>query len=263
MRHEISFWESLMIQKRVIWALCMREVLTRYGRRNIGFLWLFVEPMLFTLIIAMVIIFIRHRHFGLLSPFAFAVTGYATVMLWRNMPSRCLHALESNASLLYHRHVKIMDIYFARILLEGAGATVALFFLIIFFSVFGVMSLPVDPLQVCVGWFMLAWFGFSLALFIGPVSERSKFVEIMWKPLSYILFPFSGAMFLVDMMPPQAREAILWFPMVHGVEYLREGYFGPVIKFHYDLRYMALFNLGLMVLGFSNLRHVSRQSHPE
>ncbi len=252
-----------MIQKRVIWALCMREVLTRFGRRNIGFLWLFVEPMLFTLIIAMVIIFIRHSHFGAFSPFAFAVTGYSTVMLWRNMPSRCLHALESNASLLYHRHVKIMDIYFARILLEGVGATVALFFLIIFFSVFGIISLPVNPLQVCVGWFMMVWFGCSLALFIGPTSERSKFVEIIWRPFSYILFPFSGAMFVVDMMPPQARQAILWFPMVHGVECIREGYFGPVIKFHYDLGYLALFNLGLMVLGFSNLRHVSRQSHPE
>ena len=68
-------------------------------------------------------------------------------------------------------------------------------------------------------------------------------------------------MFVVDMMPPQAQQLILWFPMVHGVECLREGYFGPVIKFHYDLGYLALFNLGLMVLGFSNLRHVSRQSH--
>jgi ABC-type polysaccharide/polyol phosphate export permease len=253
----------MMIQKRVIWALCMREVLTRFGRRNIGFLWLFVEPMLFTLIIAMVVIFIRHSHFGVLSPFAFAVTGYATVMLWRNMPSRCLHALESNASLLYHRHVKIIDIYFARILLEAAGATMALVFMICFFSVFGIMALPKDPLKVCVGWLMLAWFGFSLALFIGPASERSKFVEIIWKPLSYILFPFSGAMFVVDMLPPEAQKPILLFPMVHGVELLREGYFGPVIKFHYDLGYMAAINLLLMVIGFSQLRHVSNKRHPE
>ena len=252
-----------MIQRRVIWALCMREVLTRFGRRNIGFLWLFVEPMLFTLIIATVIVYVRHRHFGVISPWAFAITGYSTVMLWRNMPSRCIGALQANASLLYHRHVKIMDIYFARILLEGAGATVSFFFLIIFFYLFGVISLPVSPIQVCLGWFMLAWFGCSLALFIGPASERSKFVEIIWKPLSYILFPLSGAMFMVDMLPQQAQSTILYFPMVHGVECLREGFFGPVVKFHYDLGYMALFNLGLMVLGFSNLRHVSRMSHPE
>jgi ABC-type polysaccharide/polyol phosphate export permease len=33
----------------VLGALLIRELLTRYGRHNIGFLWLFVEPMIFTL----------------------------------------------------------------------------------------------------------------------------------------------------------------------------------------------------------------------
>lgn len=35
--HKTSFWESLLIQKRVIGALLMREIITRYGRNNIGF----------------------------------------------------------------------------------------------------------------------------------------------------------------------------------------------------------------------------------
>ena len=38
---------SFQIQRlQVVWALILREILTRYGRHNIGFLWLFVEPML-------------------------------------------------------------------------------------------------------------------------------------------------------------------------------------------------------------------------
>ena len=37
--HKTSFLESLLIQKRVIGALLMREIITRYGRNNIGFLW--------------------------------------------------------------------------------------------------------------------------------------------------------------------------------------------------------------------------------
>ena len=46
---EPSLWESFRIQLRVIGALLIRESLTRYGRHNIGFLWLFAEPMFFTL----------------------------------------------------------------------------------------------------------------------------------------------------------------------------------------------------------------------
>jgi len=43
-----DFLRSLVIQTRVIGALVMREIITRYGRHNIGFMWVFVEPMMFT-----------------------------------------------------------------------------------------------------------------------------------------------------------------------------------------------------------------------
>jgi len=39
---------SVVIQTRVVGALIMREIITRYGRHNIGFMWVFVEPMMFT-----------------------------------------------------------------------------------------------------------------------------------------------------------------------------------------------------------------------
>ena len=41
--------DAWRVERRVIWALMLREMMTRYGRHNIGFLWLFAEPMLFTL----------------------------------------------------------------------------------------------------------------------------------------------------------------------------------------------------------------------
>ena len=45
-----TFLQSLHIQRRVISALLKREIITRYGRNNIGFMWLFVEPLVMTLI---------------------------------------------------------------------------------------------------------------------------------------------------------------------------------------------------------------------
>ena len=47
-----SFLHSLAIQLRVIRALLMREVITRFGRHNLGVLWLVAEPMIFTLGVA-------------------------------------------------------------------------------------------------------------------------------------------------------------------------------------------------------------------
>lgn len=254
---------SWSIQRRVIWALVLREIMTRYGRHNIGFLWLFVEPMMFTVGVTAIWTATKSVHGSDLPIVAFAVTGYSSVLLWRNMPGRCIGALGPNLPLLYHRNVRPIDIYASRLLLEVAGATMSFVFLVLFFAFCGWLEMPEDVLQIVGGWLMLAWFGFGLALFFGALSEESETVEKIWHPLSYLLFPLSGAAFMVDALPEAAQDFVLWLPMVHGVEYLREGYFGSNMTAHYDLAYMAMVNLGLTVLGLSKVLKISRTVVPE
>lgn len=254
---------ALAIQRRVVWALVLREMLTRYGRHNIGFLWLFVEPMLFTLGVTTLWTATESVHGSNLPIVAFAVTGYSSVLLWRNMPGRCIGALTPNLALLFHRNVRPIDIYLSRLILEAAGATMSFVFLILFFSFIGWLDLPEDMLQIVGGWLMLAWFGGALALFLGALSETSETVEKLWHPTSYILFPLSGAAFLTDALPVAAQKAVLILPMVHGVEFVREGYFGSQINAHYDLAYMAIINLVLSLAGLIRLRALSRSVVPE
>ena len=227
--------ESWRIQRRVIWALILREILTRYGRHNIGFLWLFVEPMLFTVGVTALWTATKAVHGSNLPIVAFAVTGYSSVLLWRNMPARCILAIPPNFGLLYHRNVRPLDIYLSRLILEAAGAGTSFVVLILFFHFTGWLALPEDALQVAAAWLMLAWFGTGLALFLGALSETYETVEKLWHPASYLLFPLAGAAFLVDALPVQAQEYVLLLPMVHGVEMLREGYFGSQMTAHYDL----------------------------
>ena len=110
---------------------------------------------------------------------------------------------------------------------------------------------------------MLAWFGGSLALFLGALSERSELVDKIWHPISYLLFPMSGAAFLVDSLPAPAQKIMLLFPMVHGVELLREGYFGSIMVAHYDMSYMATCCALLSLFGYALERDVSRKVMPE
>src|SRR3954467_5761983 len=84
------------VQRRGLSALVMRELLTRYGRNNIGFLWLFLEPMPFTLVITAFWAATRSIHGSSIPITAFALTGYSSVLLWRNMVSRCINAIETN-----------------------------------------------------------------------------------------------------------------------------------------------------------------------
>jgi ABC-type polysaccharide/polyol phosphate export permease len=263
MNPNTSLRRSLQIQFRVIGALLMREVITRYGRHNIGFLWLFVEPMLFTLGVTGLWTLADGHHFTNIPIAAFALTGYSSVLLWRNMPNRCSKAIEPNLALMYHRQVKVIDIFASRLILEIAGTTASFITLGLIFTATGWINPPEDILKIMFGWFMLAWFGSALSLWVGALSERSEIIEKLWHPLSYLLFPLSGAAFMVSWLPSAAQEYILLLPMVHGVEILREGYFGSMVHAHYDMSYMAIMNLCLTLLGLSQVRVVSRTIIPE
>lgn len=258
-----SFMRSWAIQRRVLWALLMREVLTRYGRHNIGFMWLFVEPMLFTLGVTALWTATKSIHGSNLPIVAFAVTGYSSVLLWRNMPSRCVDAVDPNRSLLYHRNVRVMDLFLARLILEAAGGTISLIVLSTIFTLLGKMDPPEDVLQVVGGWLMLAWFGMALAMTLGAASERSELVHKLWHPVSYLLFPLSGAAFLLSSMPEQAQEYLQYLPMINGLEYLREGFFGSKMDAIYDMGYMAMVNLVLTLIGLIQIRLLADTVIPE
>ena len=255
-----SLINSFAIQWRVIRALLMREVITRYGRHNIGVLWLVGEPMLFTLGVTALWSGAGMSHGSSLPIIAFAITGYSSVLMWRNSVGRANSAIQGNFSLLYHRNVQVIDVFVTRITLELAGASGSFLVLALFFTAGEWIKPPEDLLKVLQGWAMLAWFGTALALTVGAATAYSEIIERLWHPVSYLLFPLSGAAFMVEWLPPAAQKVVLTLPMVHGVEMVREGYFGSRVRTHYDLGYMATCCLVLTLVGLFLVRDAGRRA---
>ena len=248
---------SLAIQFRVLRAIILREVITRYGRDNLGVLWLFFEPMLFT--VGVLGLWTLMGIGGHQLPIAaFCVTGYSSVLLWRNCANRASMAIPPNHGLLYHRNVRVLDLLMARIILEVVGAMLSFIILTCFFVYIGVMEWPDDLLKVVFGWMLLSWFGASLAILIGAASAFSQVVERLWHPAAYLFFPLAGAVYLVDWLPLQYQQLALYIPTVSGLELMREGYFGDAMKAHYDLVYMMTFCLGQTLLALWLVRQAGQ-----
>jgi capsular polysaccharide transport system permease protein len=254
-----SLLYSLRIQRRVLHALLMREIITRFGRENLGVLWLIVEPMVFTLGVTTLWTAAGLHHGSPIPIVAFAVTGYSSVLMWRNSASKASSAVIQNQSLLYHRNVHVIDVLITRTLLEIGGATGSFIILSFFFIYIGWMPPPVDLLQVLFGWFMLAWFGTCLALIIGAATAFSEIAERLWHPTAYLLFPLSGAAFMVEWLPSNMQKLVLLLPMVHGTEMLRQGYFGNVVRTHYDVGYMGSFCLVMSLVALYLVNQAGRR----
>lgn len=254
-----SLSASFVIQRRVIWALLMREIITRYGRHNIGVLWLVAEPMVFTVGVATLWTAAGFGHGSAMPVAAFAITGYSSVLLWRNAVSKCNAAIQHNFNLLYHRNVRVMDVFATRIILEIGGTTASFVLLSALMIGTGFIPVPVDLLTAIFGWLLLAWFGAALATMVGAAASFSEIVDRIWHPVSYFMFPLSGAAFMVDWFAPPVRDVLLWLPMVHGVEMVRDGFYGHLMRTHYDPAFLAGTNLLLSMAGLLLLRAAGRR----
>ncbi|MCR9180875.1 MAG: capsule biosynthesis protein, partial [Erythrobacteraceae bacterium] len=66
----------------------LRELTTRFGRENIGFLWIMVEPLLFALLVGALWRAMKGPLEYGVDIVAFVVTGYIPLVLFRSTISR-------------------------------------------------------------------------------------------------------------------------------------------------------------------------------
>src|SRR5580693_8071501 len=207
-----DFWDDLATQWRVVGALLIREIYTRFGRDGLGFGWIVLEPLIFAVPVLLLWSVVRapYEHGVALLPFLWS--GYLPILLFRHVGARMLLFVRVNACLLYHRQVTIFDIFLARCLLEVASnlAAVAASFAL-FYSV-GLLDLPRDLPIFYLGYFYTIWWSAVIGLIIGALSERSDWVEKIWTPFSYLYMFFSGFMFMAAWLPAGLRGWALLMP---------------------------------------------------
>src|SRR5579884_2661625 len=80
-RKLVAAWRT---QRRVISALMMRELITRFGRENIGFLWIMVEPLLFAVFVGILWSFMKGPEEHGIGIVAFVASGYIPLVMFRS-----------------------------------------------------------------------------------------------------------------------------------------------------------------------------------
>lgn len=247
------------IQKRVIGALMLRELTTRFGRENIGFLWIMVEPLLFAVLVGLLWRVMKGPVEYGVDIVAFVVSGYIPLVLFRSSVSRAVNSFTANGSLMYHRQIKILDLILVRFFIELIGHMMAYLFIGVALWTIGFFPKPYDLGFMMLGWAYYAIFTFALTLVIAPLSEMSEVLEKVIPVTTYLMVPFSGAFYLVGSLHGAAATAVLYSPPVHGMEMMRYGLFGPSINPQYDFVYPLAFSLPCMALGLLLCRIVRRR----
>lgn len=252
------YLKGARVQIRVIQALTSRELMTRFGRENIGFLWIMMEPLLFAGLVGIVWTILRGSEVYGLGLIAFVITGYIPLTFLRHAFGRSASIFIANSALLYHRQVKVLDFILVRVLIEATGAMMALVFAGITLGFLGYFPIPADVASLVAGWAIYVFFGLAICTILAPLSELSEVVEKLVPITVYISIPFSGAFNLASWLPPGLRDALMWSPLVSGMELMRYGVFGSAVTPYYDLPKALGVSLVCLLVGLILCRRVRR-----
>ena len=234
---------------RVITAIMLREMMTRFGREHLGFFWLMGEPLLLTLgVMVMWTLIGNHGHN--VSIVAFVLSGYSLLTLWRHVTTGSIRCFRANAGLLFHRNIHIVDPVIARALLEIIGVAIAFSVAYTLLFLAGFLDPIDDPLVLVGGWVLMGWLSFSVGLIIATVTEIWEVTERFVQPIMYIQLPISGMFFMVDWLPPSIQELAVLNPQVDAFEMFRGGLLGDqVIVTHWYFFYTVGWCILLTAIG--------------
>lgn len=256
-----SFYHSLILQLDVIGALVMRELHSRFGRSNIGYLWMVGEPLMLATVIGMLHAF-QPGHLGSsMPPVAFSLVGYCIFIIFRGIFNRAESLLESNLPLMYHRMISVLNLSVARTVVESAGCITTFVLLYGIAILIGYAELPARPLIAMAGIAWIIWLSFALGLNVTAITLDRPTLGRLVHPISYFMMPLSGAFVAMEWLPPYVQKAMDWNPMANAFEIIRYGMFDTASDQHLFPGYLTACCAFLTYAGLIGVRRVRNRIH--
>lgn len=210
---------------RVISALVLREMTTRYGRSAGGYIWAILDPLAFIVIFSIIFSQItKDPAVGRSFPLFFA-TGVIAFSIYRDISDACGGAFTFNKPLFTYPHITIVDAVLARAALQFL--TQFLVAVIVFTGIFIIEdarpNIDLGPVMAAI--LIAAFIGLSVGMMNCLLFVFVPTWQRLWAVISRPLFLISGVFFMPEMLPPAIRELVLLNPLVHVVGLMRRGFY--------------------------------------
>ena len=257
----VDFGRALSTQAAVIAALSIRELQQRFGRDNIGYLWVVAEPMMLASVITLLHTAVSKGNKAEISPFTFMLTGYSIYIIFRNTFNRAESALHQSENLLYHGMITPLDIIACKSLIETIGCASALAILQTVGIMLGLSDLPFRPLYLLGAVTLFAWLAFAMSLVVASYGYLYPLVGRLAHPFSYFALPVSGAFVSMSILPIWTHHFMSWNPMMSVFEMARYGQFANASAKYIFVGYVVKINVVLTYWGLLEIRRIRRRIH--
>lgn len=220
-----SLSEAFLVQRRVIGALVLRDMRTRFGRTFFGYLIIVGWPLTHLLgIMGVYLLSRRVAPIGASVPI-FLATGVLPYILCLYPARMTMMCLVQNQPLMQFPIVKATDVILARSILEILTAcwVTAIFAAALF--IFGVDITPIHYQDAIQAILATIYFGFAVGFFSAVVYRMVRAYMVILIGLMIGMYVTAGVFFIPTNLPEELQNYLWYNPLLHCVEWLRSAYF--------------------------------------
>ena len=239
---------------RVILALMLREMSTRYGRSPGGYLWAFLEPIGVILIMTLGFsLLVRTPPLGS-SFILFFATGLLPFTLYQNVVQAVGQAIGYSKSLLRYPIVTWMDAMIARFTLNALTGLLVTYILIAGLLKVTETRVIIDIAPILLALALAAFLGLGIGALNCALNGLLAPWPLVWSILTRPLFLASGILIMYEDLPEAAQNIIWYIPHMHISGIMRSGFYPTYTPDYVSVTYVTGFCLvtlcfGLILLG--------------
>ncbi len=217
--------DAMKTQGRVLGALMLRDMRTRFGRLFFGYVIMVLWPLSHLLSILVIYSYVRTVAPIGTETSVFFATGVLPYILCMYPARYIMLALVTNEPLLYFPIIKSLDIILARAILETITTFWVIVLLCFVLFIFNIDFWPIYPEEALAAIFATIYFAFGLGALNAVLFKFVRawaFVAIL---ALIVMYFFSGALIVPSRLPSDVQYYMSFNPLFHSVEWLRSAYY--------------------------------------
>lgn len=242
----------------VLRALMLRDMRTRFGGSHIGYAIVVLWPVVHIFMLVAIYVLRKIPSPMSMSTTLFIATGAVPALMFQYVSREVMKAVVMNRPLTYYPQVKLIDVLFARIIVEIVTGFLGLMIVFAILYAIGVDPMPLNPFVAMTGYIAAILLGIGIGTInVGIIAFFPGWL-MGYALFSIILYLSSGVMFLPNMFPDEIYQYLRYNPVVQIIEWVRLAY-EPQMGFQIDYLYVLLWAFGTLTLGLLMERHIIRK----